>query len=50
LIAMAAKKKRRQPRKHNPAAQAVRSPAYRPRVVKSRKIFSRKRKPPNDGE
>lgn len=29
----------------NPAAKAVRTPQYRPRVVKSKKIYSRKGRP-----
>ena len=32
--------------KHNPVAKAVRTPAFRPKVVKSKKTYSRKR--PND--
>jgi hypothetical protein len=39
---MAAKPAKRKKRQHNPAAKAVRSPAYRPRVVKSKKLYTRK--------
>jgi len=37
-----AKAKKRQPRRRNPAAQAVRSRGYRPRLVASKKTYSRK--------
>jgi hypothetical protein len=41
---MAARRaKRRKRRKLNPAAKALRTPAYRPRVVKSKRVYSRKR-------
>jgi hypothetical protein len=40
---MAAKRAKRKPRRHNPAATALRSPAYRPRVVKSKKLYARKK-------
>jgi hypothetical protein len=33
-------------RKLNPAAKAVRSPKFRPRTVKSKKIYTRKREHP----
>jgi hypothetical protein len=39
-----AARKRRPPRKSNPAAKALRTPAYRPKIVKSKKAYSRKRK------
>jgi len=38
-------KNKRAARKHNPGAKAVRTAAFRPRVVKSKKLYSRKRKP-----
>lgn len=31
------------PRKRNPIARAVRSPKFRPRVVKSKRVYDRKR-------
>jgi len=34
---------KRKPRKLNPAAKALRTPAYRPRLVKSKKAYTRKR-------
>jgi hypothetical protein len=36
------KVKQRKARRPNPAAQAVRSPAYRPRQVASKKTYSRR--------
>jgi hypothetical protein len=36
------KPKKRKPRRHNPAAKALRSPAFRPRLVKSKKAYARK--------
>ena len=45
-MARRAKVKRRAARKHNPAAKALRTPAFRLRVVTSKKLYSRKRKPP----
>jgi hypothetical protein len=36
------KLKQRKPQRRNPAAQAVRSRAYRPRLVPSKKTYSRK--------
>jgi len=39
------KPRRRKARRHNPAAKALRSPTYRPRVVKSKKSYSRKGRP-----
>jgi hypothetical protein len=42
-------KAKRKPRKHNPAAKAVRSRAFRPRIVKSKKAYSRRsRTEPSD--
>jgi hypothetical protein len=37
-----AEAKKRTARRHNPAAKILRTPAYRPRVVKSKKAYSRK--------
>jgi hypothetical protein len=34
--------KRRKRRKVNPAAKALGTPAYRPRIVKSKKLYRRK--------
>ncbi|MGH7073254.1 MAG: hypothetical protein ACREFD_03535 [Stellaceae bacterium] len=34
--------KQRRPRKSNPAAKALGTPAYRPRIVKSKKAYTRK--------
>jgi hypothetical protein len=40
---------KRKPRRHNPAATALRTPAYRPRVVKSKKVYVRKGRPRQGG-
>jgi hypothetical protein len=45
----AAKGGKRKARKANPAAKAVRSPAYRPRMVKSKKVYRRKLRTVADG-
>jgi hypothetical protein len=45
-----AKIKKRKPRKHNPAAQTLRTPQYRPRIVKSKKVYRRKPKQSESGE
>jgi len=39
--------KPRKPRKANPAAKALRTPAFRPRIVSSKKAYSRKEKKPD---
>jgi len=44
------KPRQRRPRKPNPAAQALSTPAYRPRVVESKKAYTRKRKRPEPSE
>jgi stalled ribosome alternative rescue factor ArfA len=44
-----AKAKKRKVRRHNPAATLLRTPAYRPRVVKSKRAYSRKKPPVRDG-
>jgi hypothetical protein len=36
------KVKKRKARRHNPAAKILRTPTYRPRVVKSKKAYARK--------
>jgi hypothetical protein len=40
---------RRKPRRVNPAAKALRTPAYRPRTVKSKKTYRRKVRTADDG-
>jgi hypothetical protein len=42
--------RQRRPRKSNPAAKALGTPAYRPRVVQSKKAYTRKRERPEPPE
>jgi hypothetical protein len=44
-----AKAGKRKPRRHNPAAAALRTPAYRPRLVTSKKAYRRKVRTVDDG-
>jgi hypothetical protein len=46
----AKKRAQRKPRRHNPAAKALRSPAYRPRVVKSKKAYTRRAPAPGEAD